>query len=295
MWCDGFDEGDEVGAGVDGEGDGVVAAWFPCGGGVEGSESVAEVEPAETEFAVAEGDFGVHFLGGEGAAGEGGGVERSADVEGVGLAEGAVDFEIGFGDGLGFGSAVGEFEEIEELEDLVSTAAAFAVDGGLLFLPCFFFGAAWFGACLWIGEEHVAAGGESETADDAVGFGEFDAAALDDDAGAEVADGDPFAGRVFRVDGHADVGVVEGDGAEEVAFVDEFGDIDVEADAVDVDEALALIDEVEDADISGGEAVDWVEGEASDFSAEAEGFEFAFDGFAPAAVEADVVGVEREG
>jgi hypothetical protein len=157
-------------------------------------------------------------------------VERSADVEGVGLAEGAVDFEIGFGDGLGFGSAVGEFEEIEELEDLVSTAAAFAVDGGLLFLPCFFFGAAWDGPCLWIGEEHVAAGGESETADDAVGFGEFDAAALDDDASAEVADGDPFAGRVFRVDGHADVGVVEGDGAEEVAFVDEFGDIAVAAD-----------------------------------------------------------------
>ena len=295
MGSDGFDEGDEVGAGVDGEGDGVVAAWFPCGGGVEGTEAVAEVEPAETEFAVAKGDFGVHFLGGEGAAGEGCGVESAADVEGVGLAERAVDFEIGFGDGLGFGCAVGESEAVEELEDLVSAAAAFAVDGGLLFLPCFFFGAAWFGASGGFSEDDVAACGETETADDAVGFGEFDAAALDDDAGAEVADGDPFAALVFGVDGHADVGVVEGDGAEEVAFVDEFGDIDVEADAVDVDEWLVLVEEVEDADISGGEAVDWVEGEAADFCAEAEGFEFAFDGFAPAAVEADVVGVEGEG
>jgi len=186
-------------------------------------------------------------------------------------------------------------EAVEDAEDPADGESAFTDEAGLVLLPALFGFAARFGAAGGFRLFDVAAGGEADAADDAIGAGDFDPPAVDDEAGVEIADGEPFAVRVVRGDGKGDVGVVEGDRAEEVASVDESGDIDIEADAVDVDEALGRVEEVEDADIPCREAIDWVEGEAADFGAESEWFEFAFDEGAPAAVESDVVGVEGEG
>lgn len=186
-------------------------------------------------------------------------------------------------------------EAVEDVENPADGESAFADEAGLVLLPAFLGLAAWFGAVGGFWLFNVAAGGEADAADDAVGAGDFDLPAMDDEAGVEIADGEPFAVWIVRGDGKGDVGVVEGDRAEEVASVDESGDIDIEADAVDVDEALGRVEEVEESDVACCEAIDWVEGEAADFGAESEWFEFAFDEGAPAAVESDVVGVEGEG